>query len=167
MPIDVYTLQKFPNRVFVETGTFKGNTIRKAFSIGFEKCYTVELEPERFNEVKRALKSHVDDHSLTMHMGNSPDCLPLIMAEIDEPVTFWLDAHSNTYAPLYEELDIIANHHIKTHTILIDDVRCWEKNFRNVTKKGIIEAVMKVNPNYVITYENGHIPNDVMAATLA
>ena len=36
------------NRVFVETGTFRGGGIQLALDCGFEDVHSVEFDPERF-----------------------------------------------------------------------------------------------------------------------
>ena len=54
-----------------------------------------------------------------------------LLPKISEPITFWLDGHwsagdtaqGDTNTPLLQELVEISNHHIKNHTILVDDIR--------------------------------------------
>jgi hypothetical protein len=70
-------------------------------------------------------------------------------------------------APLLKELDAISRHPIKTHTILIDDVRRFGEYLLNVSKEILSEKIQKINPMYVISYENdGLTPDDVMVAHL-
>jgi hypothetical protein len=73
--------------------------------------------------------------------------------------------------PLLDELEIIRNHHVKNHTLLIDDLRCWNENdfyfqHYNFTVKDIIESVKMINKDYMISYENGIIPNDILVAQI-
>jgi hypothetical protein len=94
---------------------------------------------------------------------------------IDAPATFWLDGHysgagtakGKTNTPLLQELDHIGSHHIKTHTILIDDVRQFgtqEMDF--ITLDEVVEKVRSINPNYKFLFEDGFIPNDVLVAVV-
>jgi hypothetical protein len=54
------------------------------------------------------------------------------------------------------ELEIIAKHPIKTHTILVDDVRCMGTvYFDFVPRDEVIKKIIAINPNYSIHYENG------------
>lgn len=164
MPITVGNLKKYLNDTFIETGTGRSDGVINAFNAGFKKCYTIELNEQFYKEAKVKMVRHLAAQNLHMYFGNSPEKLSLILEDIDEPVTFWLDAHSYTEAPLYEELEVIKNHHIKNHIILIDDVRCIKNDFTNVNMDGVIAAVMKVNPDYTITYEDGFVKNDVLVA---
>ena len=63
-----------------------------------------------------------------------------------------------------QELEAIANHHIKTHTILIDDMRCWEEPnpVHGFYKQDIRDFIPNINPEYTISYIDGIQPEDVM-----
>lgn len=60
---------------------------------------------------------------------------------------------------------------IKTHTILVDDRRLLIKstnegldgNF-DITENEIGTAIMKINPEYKIKYEDSHIKDDIIVA---
>jgi hypothetical protein len=102
--------------------------------------------------------------------------LPDILKKIDSPITFWLDGHHSCgdtalgehWAPLMQELDVIKEHPLNTHTILIDDMRCWEKpsEVHGFFKDDIFKKLREINPNYKFTYEDGHVPNDILVAHL-
>ena len=68
------------------------------------------------------------------------------------------------------ELDLIAEHHIKNHTILIDDVRCFGRDgvvdWSTVSLDLVVEALRKINPAYAISYEQGITRNDVLVADI-
>jgi hypothetical protein len=80
--------------------------------------------------------------------------LPKIMEVINEPVLFWLDAHIDDSSVTYNELKIIKNHHIKTHTLLIDDINLY------FNKNELIDNILKINPDYMIGYESTWRGND-------
>ena len=61
--------------------------------------------------------------------------------------------------PIFEELDIISTHNIKTHIILVDDIRGMDKN-------KLIEKILSINKNYDISYEDGYIENDILVAMI-
>ena len=47
MPITKAQLAHFPNPVFVETGTYRGEAIRFAREIGFQQIYSVDIDAGR------------------------------------------------------------------------------------------------------------------------
>jgi hypothetical protein len=83
-----------------------------------------------------------------------------------------LDAHETKgykgekSCPLYEELDAIANHRIKTNTILIDDLRLLSQEGwgKSVIKDDIVNKIKKINSHYSFIYEDGKIEDDVLVA---
>jgi hypothetical protein len=92
-----------------------------------------------------------------------------ILDEIDEPVTFWLDAHyqggqqpGDTRAPIKDELKIIKNHHIKTHMIMIDDVRLFQSYGTSVNE--VTKLMLDINPDYTIERKLGIKEGDVIVA---
>ncbi|MEM7509521.1 MAG: hypothetical protein AAF388_01230 [Bacteroidota bacterium] len=124
----VKKLQEFGDiNVFVETGTFTGNTTRWASEV-FQKVYTVEIVPELREEAMR-LSEGVDN--IEFLLGNSREILPAYKEAFGETVLFWLDGHysggatggKNEQCPLMEELSSIVG--IKNVYILIDDARCF------------------------------------------
>jgi len=102
-----------------------------------------------------------------MLLGSSVDLLPGIVESLDAPATFWLDAHpiddSMSFCPLYKELEIIKESAVENHVIMIDDVRMFG-SWLDVDEQKVKEKLLDINPDYKITYEDGHIPNDIMVA---
>jgi hypothetical protein len=74
--------------------------------------------------------------------------------------------------PLLKELALIGRHRIKTHTILIDDVRLFgtkgPEDWSGVTLDKVIDKLKSINRNYSIHYENGieWAQNDVLVAEI-
>ena len=166
--------QHYLKRVFIETGSFMGDGIQNALDAGFEEVYSIELSPNLFNHCVNRFRDNPHVH---LYLGDSSKILATVLEELEEPVTFWLDGHCSTgnpltakgdrNSPILEELAIIGNHSIKTHTILIDDVRYFgTPEFDNVESNMIIKAVMKINSEYQISYEDGFIANDVLVAEI-
>jgi hypothetical protein len=118
---------------FIETGTFHGESLAYALTLGFSRWCSVELSVELH---RRATERFAGYPALTLHNGDSAAVLPEIMASLDTPAMFWLDAHwcfLNTArgpkdCPLLDELEIIADHERRTgleHVILADDVHIF------------------------------------------
>ena len=178
MPIK-FDLTKFPNKYFIETGTYLGEGIEKALvSKSFKEIYSIEIDRLRHISVKEQYTYY---DNITVIRGDSSRVLPALLKQINEPCTFWLDAHymgddgeyGKKWCPLVEELKAIKNHHIKNHTILIDDYRCMDNmhfdHERNIPigfpgKKRLMEMLISINPLYNIRFLDGSEPKDVVLA---
>ena len=166
------TFKEFPNKYFVESGSYKGEGIRCALNTGFEYIYSVELNHSYYNYCKNMF---LDNPNVFLFMWDSGDILFDIIKDINEPITFWLDGHCTidsinnrkSHSPILKELEAIKKHHIKNHTILIDDIRdfgtLW---FDFVTLSKVIEKIMEINPNYKISYLDGCVANDILVAEI-
>lgn len=170
-------LLKYKNEFFIETGTYCGDTITIVYDANqYNHIYSLELSPVFYNNCKEKFKN-IDN--ITIFHANSKTDLYNIIKFIDKPITFWLDSHwsgvenigydSECYCPILFELEQIKQHNIKTHTIMIDDMRLMTgvKNdmpFNNgsftVTKENIIEKIMEINENYKINYYSDNTSND-------
>lgn len=161
---------KYPNRYFIESGSYCGEGIQQALNAGFQNVCSIELAPHYYQRCCDRFSSY---SNVKLHQGDSADVLPLILEKIDQPATFWLDGHyssgdtakGSTFSPIMAELDCIAAHPIKTHTILIDDIRqCGCIEFDFVELEEIIQKILQINPNYTIVFEDGLFKNDILAA---
>jgi len=174
------TLKKYKRRILIETGTYEGRTTKGAVDIGFQKVYTIELQDRLYEEVTKKLDSYIKNGSVEIYKGDSREVLPKILQKIKEPSTILLDAHldEGNYisgvsaemekCPLYDELEAIKNHPIKSHIILIDDVRIigkigWGKE---VLLDILIKKIKEINENYNITYDTGAIESDILVAKI-
>ena len=129
---------------FIETGTAIGEGILSALCANFKDIITIEAYEPSYNISYDRWKHRSD---VKMYFGSSEDHLENILNLIDYKCFFWLDAHYMDSSPTYKELDIIKSHQIKDHTILIDDISLY------FDKEQIETTILKINPNYVITYE--------------
>jgi len=175
MPIR-FSLRKYYNPVFLETGSFHGEGIVKALRAGFKKIYSIELNEQFYHELQARFKKEIDSGRVVLMCGDSSVILPEVIRNIDAQITFWLDAHycggdtarGREDSPLLKELDAIARHSVRTHTILVDDVRLFGTNanedWTGVRLEQVMERVRKINPCYRIRYENGQHKNDVLVA---
>lgn len=165
--------EKYPNKYFVETGSYLGDGINQALlSKCYEKIYSIELSEQYFEHCTDRF-SNVDN--VTILFGDSSVELSDVLKQIDAPATFWLDGHWSggdtakgvTMSPIIKELKLIKEHPIKTHTILIDDVRLFGTiEFDYVTLDDIIKILLEINPDYEIFFEDGYVEKDILVATI-
>jgi hypothetical protein len=142
----------FGPRVFVETGTFVGDTTAAVADL-FQRCYTIELSPELHARAQKRLSPLA--HVICL-AGNSEIELPRLLERIAEPALFWLDAHASAgitadaeLDPILQELDAIYRHGVKRHVILVDDARghqeaIWRRvpaGYRATVRNDIIRIV--------------------------
>lgn len=177
-------LEKYPNEIFVETGTAGGHGTQIAIDCGFKKIYTIENDSNVVLKAKQRFKNEIESGIVEVVEGDSFKVFANILDKIDKPATFWLDAHwegSNLVGqfgsvrgeykcPLPFELELFLSHKIKNHTILVDDKRMIGNSISiwgdDLDLNLIIEAIMDINPDYQISYENGYCPEDIIVAHL-
>jgi hypothetical protein len=112
-------------KTFVETGTFKGDTLAAVAATGI-RAISVELSPEYFD---RANQRFAGKRNVELHQGDAGDVLPRIVATLQEPALFWLDghysagetAHGALASPISAEVQCILDSPIQGHVMLIDD----------------------------------------------
>jgi hypothetical protein len=128
---ELKNMMKIPCQIFVESGTYLGETTNLAKDI-FEMVHTIEIKKEFF---ENATTKFSQDSNVKCHLGDSSILLEDICKTLDKPTCFWLDAHWSSgdtgkgkkNVPLYEEIDQIMNHCSQPCIILIDDCRLFEK----------------------------------------
>jgi hypothetical protein len=117
-----------PLSVFVETGTFEGESVANARPF-FDKLYTVELSEEYYSKASARFKG---DSAIHVHQGESVQFLQKLCPLLrDKSVFYWLDAHwciadatagEKSQCPLLQELEAIDQLNSQS-IILIDDAR--------------------------------------------
>ena len=167
MPSSVELFSKYPNQAFVETGTFHGQGVESALKCGFSEIRSIEL----YEQYARKAVEHFSEYpQVRIFQGASEDLLCEAIADIKTPITFFLDAHysgegtakGERLCPLLKELEIIANHPLKTHTILIDDRRLMgTSEFEGITEQQVCDAIIKIHPAYNFSYDDGGLEEDV------
>lgn len=161
--MDNKVFKKYKNgaTVFVETGTYLGNAVVEAQKAGFKQCYSVEFHPEFWENV---VKRFENDDTVEVFLGSSDECLKDLMPRITKKCLFWLDAH-DTFGtgggvPTYAELDILKEHKIKNHTIIIDDVPLYFGDGQELRRR-----ILEINPDYEIEMiGNATQPDYIMVA---
>jgi hypothetical protein len=159
-------------KVFIETGTYKGDTVKLALDAGFEFVHSIELDRDLYEKAYEMFKN---EDRVKIWFGDSVDCLTEIINKIDEPATFWLDAHASGDlkggksggSPVIDELNIISQHKHKNNTIFIDDRRLFgSAEWSFVDEETAMRLIREINPEYNIHYLNGHTVDDVICATV-
>jgi len=171
----------YPRELFIETGTFVGDGIEQALELGFDSVVSIELSEKYYSIATERFRYHP---RVKIILGDSYKVLPEILKYVDCRCTFWLDGHysgndtaiGDYNSPLLYELDAISNHKINTHTVLIDDLRCWTKTESSIVYdktdvrsnqfdlNDIINKLKKINNKYQIKYLDGYTERDVLLA---
>ncbi len=133
-PLDPNLMAEFAARfklsVFIETGTYLGDTSAAAIPL-FDEIHTIELSPEL---AQKAVQRFADVGKVHVHQGDSADRLEDILRQIKGAPLIWLDGHyseggtargrGNT--PVIDELKSIDRSGIANAVILIDDLRLFD-----------------------------------------
>ena len=120
---------KYGTNVFIETGTFMGDTIESCKST-FKKLISIELDQKLYEAAKDRFKKH---KHISIYHGDSGEVIEKVLTDVLEPCLFWLDGHYSEGAtakgklntPIIDELKHIMNQGVDGHVILIDDARCF------------------------------------------
>lgn len=153
----------FDIEVFVESGTYMGNTTRVASQI-FREAHSVELFPEFYS---RAVERFKNDSNITLYLGNSGAILPEIISHCRGRILFYLDGHFDggssgkgvTNTPILEELAAIKMGQKGDSLILIDDISDFQdslypQEIQNTCFEGypdlkqLIEELLEINSRY-------------------
>jgi len=163
-------IQRTPPRVFVETGTYKGDGIENVLDI-FEEIHSIELNEEFVHNVRNRFKNK----QVYVHHGDSSQVLAKFVFQ--EPVLFYLDAHfsggetafgpqEDNGCPLLRELAVLGKR-TEDDIVIIDDMRLMGKtswggmendelypltlyNFEHVTFETILNAYGRSCKYYMI-----------------
>lgn len=171
MPYGVNLLLRCPNNVFVETGSYRGDAIQLAVEAGFKQIYSLDIDPNATEYCENRFPTHPHIHLI--NASSYGDGLWNVIKDINEPITFWLDAHWMLFEgtdqgehpwPLLSELEQISRHPIKTHTILIDDMLIMQDDIVGYNRQDVRKALLKINPEYqLIDIANPLIKNILLA----
>lgn len=170
---------KYPNKYLLESGSYLGEGISDALNCGFSTVISFEVKEDLYDH---CIKKFRGNPKVKLVLGSTANLLYDVIKDIDEPITFWLDGHyscgitgydKDCISPLVKELEQIKRHHIKTHTIMIDDRRLLKPSnsggldgYFDVTEEEIIKKLLEINPEYRIRFEDGHQNSDIIVAHL-
>jgi hypothetical protein len=119
-----------PLQVFVETGTYEGESIRRVRPL-FDEIHSVESSPQYYSQ---GVSQFRDDPKINLYLGHSPEVLrQLVTSLLKKSVLYWLDAHwcvadhsagGSSQCPLLDELGAISTLNEQS-VALIDDARLF------------------------------------------
>ena len=139
-------IKTFNAKVFIETGTYLGDSLAHAATFSFNKLISIEIDPVLVEKARERFKN---DPRIEIVQGSSSEVLEDILSRIQENVIIWLDAHFPTtpaaqhnYSvekekdiriPLEKEINVLQKRiGIFNDVILIDDLRCYEDDLPGV-----------------------------------
>ena len=164
MTSSINLFAKFLNHssALIETGTWMGEGIERAFSAGFQTVRSCDINQEN---IDRALKQF-SEKDFDAICQSSELAISNILSQFNSRCVIFLDAHamppdgeSKVFSkstlgdgmsfPLVQEITAISRHEIKDHVILIDDIQCFDTWMFNFIKMSdIIDLVLSINCNY-------------------
>lgn len=123
-------------RTFVETGTYRGDTVAAMLAEPrvVDEVYSFELSEELYAAAHARFEG---EGRLYLFCGDSGKWVRHILSDsaiaVRAPALFWLDAHAGEVGtagaygecPLREELRVIFAHSVREHVVYIDDVRLF------------------------------------------
>ena len=162
--------------VFLETGTFHGAGIKRALSEGFKKVISIEVYEPLWLENLDRFKNEIEDGKVSLIFGDSGYVIGDAVAEIDDPIVFWFDAHDQTMSnagvgdvkcPIIKELaNIMECRNIsqrRLDTLMIDDMRLITRpNHWSVDIGQMYELIWHFNPDFALTRIEGFINHDIL-----
>jgi hypothetical protein len=152
---------QFRPRIFIETGTFRGDmvyAVRDAFPV----IHSIELSESLYRGARVQFKH---DRHIAIHHGDSATVLARLLAGISEPCLFWLDGHysgphssgwtarGQQDTPIEQELDAIFRHSVRDHVVLVDDAREF-KGGAYPTIDDVRRRVDQERPEWRVTVED-------------
>jgi len=122
--------QELSLTVFVETGTFEGDSIARLLPL-FEEIHSIEISSDNYTLACERFRSSKE---VQLHLGDSADVLAAIRPLLhDRPVLYWLDAHwcgsdetatELSQCPLLSEITALGELNAES-VVLIDDARLF------------------------------------------
>jgi predicted O-methyltransferase YrrM len=146
---EIKNFSKIPTTIFVETGTYYGDTIVEALK-HCNRVYSIELSPHYHSLAKQRFNS---EPRVNLLQGDSAVVLESLCKLLNEPTFFWLDGHFSSGdtaqgskdCPLIEELNHIVKYCKPASVIAIDDVRLFgtrnNEDWSDITIDSVLNAV--------------------------
>lgn len=153
-------------RVFVETGTYLGDTVAAVKDM-YSSVISIEVDEALY---KSACTRFADDKNVKIVRGDCARELPAILAALHEPAVFWLDGHysggitgkGEIEDPILISLNQIAALPPLDHVIFVDDARTFDGLEGRPDISDVFNTIKKINSRYII-----RVQNDIIVATLA
>ncbi len=159
--------------VFVETGTYLGETIELMQPLPFREIWSCDINEGMVTNAKQKFS---DDKRIIITERDSADWFPEVVDTLDNDnlrATFWLDAHASGPlkggrsggSPLLDELKAIKASKRNDHTIIIDDKRLFgSAEWSYVQYSDAMSLLTEINPEYKFEFLDGQVPGDIICA---
>jgi len=146
---EVLRFSKWKSNVFIETGTYLGETISNVVN-NFDRVYSIELSS---NYAQKAIEKFKNNAKVKIIQGDSSVVIGDLADKVNDSVFFWLDGHwssgdtarGNLDCPLLEEVKQINNKYKNKCILAIDDVRLFgtyvTEDWSNITRDSVLNIV--------------------------
>lgn len=162
-------LERYRRSIFVETGTFMGGGIDVAKAVGIPRIASIEVYEPYWREQSARFAG---DSGVKIVLGDSATVLGPLIADMDDPIVFWLDGHvhfgnrGKDNSPILDELAQIARHRRCDHVVMVDDRQAMGTDlWGGVTEADVVAGLMAINPSYRLVHEDNRIvPAGILVA---
>lgn len=146
---EVLRFSKWKSNVFIETGTYLGETISNVVN-NFDRVYSIELSS---NYAQKAIEKFKNNAKVKIIQGDSSVVIGDLADKVNDSVFFWLDGHwssgdtarGDLDCPLLEEVKQINNKYKNKCILAIDDVRLFgtyvTEDWSNITRDSVLNIV--------------------------
>ena len=142
--------RRYQLRCLVETGTYYGEMVA-AMRTQFDRIYSIELDPNLAAYSRERFKNYSQVEILE---GDSSTLVPQVVAQLDSPALFWLDAgyYGVDLAPgdLSRRLTdrrALRSSPVRDHVVLRDDARMFVGTEKKFTAGQLVSWIEQEYPN--------------------
>lgn len=166
------------NNVFVCLGIYSCISLARALNAGFTELHGIDEDEVLVNHANIIFPKDTNDNPFNVtnyhvHLGGL-EKFKEIISHINEPITILLGNHfpdvdQTNINNILHELEIIKNHKIKTHAILIDYINySGTPAFGNISLTDIKRKITDINPKYIFSLKRGgHLGKEEKAILVA
>jgi len=134
----------------VETGTYYGEMVA-GMRQQFDLIYSIELDPKLAEYARQRFR---DCPQVKILEGDSGVLVPQVVAQLDRPALFWLDAgyygvdlKKGDLSRLLTELSAILSASIREHVVLMDDARMFVGTESKFNARQLVAWIEQEHPN--------------------
>lgn len=158
------------NAIWVETGTYLGDTTQKLSQIG-SMVYSIEPEPVLFAKAKSRFELQTNVEIIN---GLSEEVFPALLPRLSGDVCFWLDGHFSAGithkgpqdTPIADELYCIGENLQKMNraVVMVDDIRCFDPKIPEYSEYPSLNFLVEWAAAHAMKW---HIEHDMFIARKA
>ena len=147
-----------PGMTFIETGSFRGDTVLALRHV-FERVISIEIDPA-LHEIAKSRAAGA--RNIDLVLGDCVVELPKILSSLPGRAAFWLDGHwsggvtgrGDTDDPILMSLNQIRSHPNKNHALFIDDARTFQGGSSAPDLIEVLSTIRAINADYIIRVQN-------------